>query len=98
MAEYDPPGVEFHWRPGCMFCFMLRVRLLRRGVPLVETDIRQDPGAAARVRAATGGDETVPTVFVGPVALVNPHPDEVVAAVRTHAPHLLDPDGERGTQ
>ncbi|MDT0301848.1 glutaredoxin domain-containing protein [Streptomonospora wellingtoniae] len=93
MTDRDVPGVEFHWRPGCPFCFMLRLRLRRRGIPLAETDIWKDPAAAARVRAATGGDETVPTVFVGPAAMVNPHPDEVVRAVRAHAPHLLRPDG-----
>ncbi|QBI56560.1 glutaredoxin domain-containing protein [Streptomonospora litoralis] len=97
MSERERTGVEFHWRPGCMFCFMLRIRLRRRGIPLTETNIWQDPEAAARVRATTGGDETVPTVFVGPAAMVNPHPDEVVAAVRTHAPHLLEAEGERGT-
>ncbi|KIH96525.1 glutaredoxin [Streptomonospora alba] len=97
MSEHDLAGVEFHWRPGCIFCFMLRLRLRRRGVPMVETDIWKTPGAAARVRAATGGDETVPTVFIGPAALVNPHPDEVVEAVRTHAPHLLGSEGEGGS-
>jgi len=96
MHGHQTPGAEFYWRPGCPFCFILRFRLRRRGIPLVETDIWQDPDAAARVRATTGGDEIVPTVFVGPAAMVNPHPDEVLAAVRTHAPHLLESEGERG--
>lgn len=34
------------------------------------------------MRAASGGDETVPTVFVGERALVNPSVDQVVAAIR----------------
>ncbi|QUR68689.1 glutaredoxin domain-containing protein [Mycobacterium spongiae] len=79
-------GVEVLWRPGCPFCVKLRHGLRRRGIPTTEIDIWKDPGAAERVRAVTGGDETVPTVFVGGVALVNPSVREVAAAVAREFP------------
>lgn len=80
------PVIEVLWRPGCPYCSRLRRDLARAGVVTVEHDIWAGPGAAARVRAATGGDETVPTVVVGDRALVNPRLGEVVAAVREQFP------------
>ena len=41
------------------------------------------------VRTVAGGNETVPTVRVGPVAAVNPSAAAVVDMVREHAPSLL---------
>ena len=52
------------------------------GVPAEWVNIWDDQAAAARVRAITGGDETVPTVVVGGRAMVNPSAWQVVAAVR----------------
>lgn len=83
-------GVEVYWRPGCPFCLALRPRLHRSGLPVHNNNIWDDTQAAARLRRATGGDETVPTVFVGDTALINPGMREVRAAVREHAPHLLE--------
>jgi mycoredoxin len=54
-----------------------------------EVNIWDDEQAAARVRQATGGNETVPTVFVGEHALINPSFRQVRQAVQTYAPHLL---------
>ncbi|NKQ55261.1 NrdH-redoxin [Amycolatopsis sp. K13G38] len=90
MTVSEDTKVEFYWRPGCGFCMLLRAHLDSAGLPRHEVNIWEDPEAAARVRAATNGSETVPTVFVGPAAMVNPTIDEVLAAVRTHAPHLLE--------
>ncbi|MGH8981559.1 MAG: glutaredoxin domain-containing protein [Acidimicrobiales bacterium] len=56
----------------------LRRGLRRAGIATVEQDIWQSPEAAATVRGVAGGNETVPTVFVGAQALVNPS----VGAVR----------------
>lgn len=89
MTTAEKSAVEFYWRPGCGFCMMLRAHLEQAGLPLREVNIWEDDSAAARVRAAADGNETVPTVFVGPAALVNPDIDEVLAAVRAHAPQLL---------
>ena len=63
------PEIEVLWRPGCPYCSRLRRDLARAGVVTVEHDIWADPAAAARVREATGGNETVPTVVVGDRAL-----------------------------
>jgi glutaredoxin-like protein len=82
--------VEFYWRPGCPFCMMLRADLDETGLPVRAVNIWEDSEGAARVRSAADGNETVPTVFVGPAAMVNPSIDEVLAAVRTHAPELLE--------
>jgi mycoredoxin len=83
-------GVEFYWRPGCPFCMALRSRLRRSGIPFREVNIWEDRDAAARVRAVAGGDETVPTVFVGEHALVNPSIGQLTELVRQAAPNLLD--------
>lgn len=83
-------AVQVYWRPGCPFCMALRRRLRRSGIPVDEINIWEDPQAAARVRDVAGGNETVPTVFVGQHALVNPGIREIETLVRQAAPHLLD--------
>lgn len=87
-------SITFYWRPGCGFCMMLRRRLSQLGLPLDERNIWEDPDAAAAVRAVTGGSETVPTVVIGDVALVNPPAAQVLDTVRTDAPHLEPRDDE----
>jgi len=82
-------AVEFYWRPGCPFCSMLERSLDRAGLPLRKHNIWDDPADAAFVRSGAGGNETVPTVRIGPESMVNPAPAEVVEALRRHAPHLL---------
>lgn len=82
--------IEVYWRPGCPFCMALAPRLRRSGLPRREINIWEDPEAAARVRDAAGGNETVPTVFVGERALVNPGMREINDAVRAEAPELLE--------
>lgn len=86
MDTTSVPRVEVLWRPGCPFCLRLRRGLDRAGVATVEHDIWADPSAAARVREATGGDETVPTVVIGRQALLNPSVAQVLAAVRAEFP------------
>ena len=54
-----------------------------------ERNIWDNDEDAAVVRSVADGNETVPTVFVGPVALVNPTVKQVKAALAEHAPHLL---------
>lgn len=71
--------VTFYWRPGCVFCSSLRHKLVRAGVALDERNIWEDPDAAAFVRSVARGNETVPTVVVGDVPLVNPSGAEVLA-------------------
>lgn len=86
------------WRPGCPFCRRLLRRLDRVGLAHERRDIWQDEQAAAAVRAAAGGNETVPTVLVGDRALVNPTMRELLAVVGELAPDQLpeDPSPRRG--
>ncbi|GAA3848722.1 glutaredoxin domain-containing protein [Streptomyces sedi] len=62
------------WRPGCKYCVRLRVRLGRGARRAHWVDIWRDPAGAAEVRAANGGDETVPTVVVAGRPHTNPDP------------------------
>jgi mycoredoxin len=72
----------------------LKRSLRRRQVPMRLHDIWDDPEAAAVVRRAARGDETVPTVVVAGRALVNPSAREVEALVEQLLPELL---ADRGT-
>ena len=63
-----------YWRTGCRFCLRLRIALGRAGNRAIWVDTTRDPAASARVRAANGGNETVPTVFVGGAPTTNPPP------------------------
>ncbi|MFF3671893.1 glutaredoxin domain-containing protein [Microtetraspora malaysiensis] len=63
-----------YWRPGCKYCLRLRMRLGRDARRLHWVNIWRDPAGAAAVRAATGGDETVPTVVLAGRPYVNPDP------------------------
>ena len=74
------PEITVYWRPGCGFCRMLRSSLHRAGVATTEINIWDDPSAAAMVRSAANGNETVPTVEVAGRFLVNPSAKQVMAA------------------
>ncbi|MHC0431930.1 glutaredoxin domain-containing protein [Streptomyces sp. O3] len=67
------------WRPGCAYCLRLRIRLGRDARRLYWVNIWRDPAGAAAVRAANGGDETVPTVVVAGQSHTNPDPKWVRA-------------------
>lgn len=84
--------VTVHWRPGCGFCSGLLRGLERQGLEFERRNIWEDEEAAAFVRSVADGNETVPTVAVGEVALVNPSAAQVMAAVAEHAPERL-PEG-----
>jgi mycoredoxin len=62
------------WRPGCQYCIRLRIRLGRNARQVHWVDIWRDPAAAAAVRAANDGNETVPTVIVAGESHTNPDP------------------------
>ncbi|GAA1200946.1 glutaredoxin domain-containing protein [Prauserella alba] len=81
--------IEFYWRPGCPFCMMLEAQLDATDLPVLKINIWEEQGAAERVRAAAGGNETVPTVYVGEHSLVNPSIAQLEELVRTEAPQLL---------
>jgi glutaredoxin len=67
-GEPTDVAVEVYWRAGCPSCRRLLRALRRSRMPMVESNIWEDPQAAARVRSVANGHETVPTVFVGPAS------------------------------
>lgn len=85
-------AVTVFWRPGCMFCSGLFRSLEKAGLEPERRNIWEDEEAAAVVRSATGGSETVPTVVIGDRAMVNPTGAEVMAAVAEVAPEEV-PEG-----
>lgn len=66
-----------YWRPGCLYCLRLRIRLGWSARRLHWVDIWRDPAGAATVRTFNDGNETVPTVVMGDHALTNPGLDWV---------------------
>jgi mycoredoxin len=82
--------IVLYTRPGCPYCFTLRAGLRRAGIVHREINIWEDPDAAAFVRSVANGNETVPTVVVGDVHMVNPSARRV-RAVAGHARCLPSP-------
>ena len=80
--------VTVYWRPGCPYCSRLRRGLQRAGIPVDEVNIWEEPSAAAIVRSITGGNETVPTVVVGSIAMVNPSPRRVIRELHAQSSDL----------
>jgi glutaredoxin-like protein len=76
-----PDPIDVYWRPGCPYCIALRAKLKLAGIPTRRHDIWADPEAAALVRSVADGNETVPTVLVDDVALVNPSVKEIRAVL-----------------
>lgn len=95
MTDAPPDALDLYWRPGCPFCFSLKRSLKRRELPIRLHNIWDDPDAAAVVRRAAQGNETVPTVVVAGRALVNPTPQAVEQLLAEVAPQLLSrrPEG-----
>lgn len=77
----DAAPVTVYWRPGCGFCSSLFRSLEHSEVDHDRVDIWEDEDGAAFVRSVANGNETVPTVRVGDVALVNPTGRDVLAAL-----------------
>lgn len=77
------------WRPGCIFCSSLLHQLDDREIPHRRVNIWDDASAAAQVRAAADGNETVPTVAVGPVMLVNPGVHAILSTAAEHVPSAV---------
>jgi glutaredoxin len=81
--------VVIYWRPDCVYCLDLLLRLKFTSLRYRKVDIRKDPGARAFVRSVADGNETVPTVVVAGRAMVNPSKRQLIEAVLAHAPHAL---------
>ncbi len=91
-SDTAPSQIDLYWRPGCGFCASLRSQLDKLGIERVEHNIWDEPAKAAIVREHANGNETVPTVVVGDVGMVNPSASQLAAHLAEHAPDLL-PEG-----
>ena len=87
--DQERDEIVIYWRPNCMFCLDLLLRLTFTRLRYRKVNIRKNPRARAFVRSVANGNETVPTVVVAGRALVNPSKRQLIEAVRTHAPHAL---------
>lgn len=85
----DGGEITVYWRPGCPLCSSLRGGLHRAGLPFREVNIWDDRSAAAFVRSVARGNETVPTVSIGKVNLVNPSTRRVLEVAANETPALL---------
>ncbi len=74
-----PNDVVIYWRPGCGFCSRLRSTLGGDADKATWINIWEDKDAAAIVREANNGNETVPTVILDGIAVTNPDPSLVKA-------------------
>ena len=83
------PDVVIYWRPDCVYCLGLLLRLKFTRLRYQKVDIRKDAAARAFVRSVADGCETVPTVVVAGQALVNPPARELLKVVKARAPHAL---------
>jgi glutaredoxin-like protein len=88
----DEAAVVIHWRPGCGFCSALLTGADEAGLEYESRNIWEDQEAADFVRSVADGNETVPTVRIGEVAMVNPTTRQLLQAVAEHAPEAL-PEG-----
>lgn len=77
LPETETSAVVIYWRPGCGFCARLRGSLGADAEKATWINIWDDQDAAAFVREANGGNETVPTVVLDGVPVTNPDPDVV---------------------
>ncbi|MCU1395788.1 MAG: (Rhomboid family) [Ilumatobacteraceae bacterium] len=91
----DQAGITVYWRPGCGFCAGLFRQLDKLEVPYGKVNIWDEPSAAEFVRSVARGNETVPTVSIGSVSVVNPSAQEVLQLAAKHAPAAV-PAGYRG--
>lgn len=94
MTTDDTAPVVIHWRPGCGFCSALLQGVEETPLRYDTVNIWEDESGAAFVRSVADGNETVPTVRVGDVALVNPTTRQLLQAVAEHAPEALPADYE----
>lgn len=93
-ANHQEQPVVVYWRPGCGFCSSLLRKLDASGLTFERRNIWEDDDASAFVRTVANGNETVPTVRVGGMALVNPSAAEVLTQVAEVAPDRLPDDHE----
>ncbi len=83
--------IVVYTRPGCPYCLTLRAGLRRAGLSFREVNIWEDERAAAFVRSVANGNETVPTVTLGDLAIVDPSARTVRKLVEPTTRPTTDP-------
>jgi glutaredoxin len=81
--------IVVYWRPGCGFCASLERKLIAANIKFRKVNIWDDPQASEFVRSVARGNETVPTLSIGSVSLVNPSLQSVIDTATEHAPGAL---------
>ena len=71
------------WKPGCIYCILLRLRVGSTGRRVSWVDSSVDEQARAVVRSINGGDHTTPTVMFGSETRTNPDVGWVRSLLRT---------------
>jgi len=84
------PQVILHAVPWCARCHRVRRFLDAAGREYREVNPEQDPEAAERLAAATGGAMDVPAVEVGGRFLLDPSDEDLAAALGEPVPEGLD--------
>ncbi len=79
--ETSPADIVMYWRPGCGFCAALDRKMSKAGLTFEKRNIWENPEDAAFVRSVARGNETVPTLVVKGISMVNPSLDQVVSAL-----------------
>ncbi len=82
----EPVTFTVYSTPWCGYCTRLKRQLKSEGLAFAEVDIELDRDAEAIVKAANGGNATVPTlVFADGSALTNPTLREVLSKLESAA-------------
>jgi glutaredoxin len=89
VAGEPDDDVVIYWRPDCVFCLDLLLRLRFTRLRYRKVDIRKDADARAFVRSVAQGNETVPTVVVAGQAMVNPSKRQLIEVARARTPHAF---------
>lgn len=84
------PDILLYAVPWCDRCRRVRLFLEAAGVPFREVDPGEDPAAAERLAAATGGTADVPAVQMGQELLLDPDEETLAAALGVSVPEGLD--------
>jgi mycoredoxin len=80
-SEGATPDIVMFWRPGCGFCAALDRQMTKAGLVYQKRNIWENPDDAAFVRSVARGNETVPTLVVKGVPMVNPSLEQVADAL-----------------